>query len=76
MRFAFVRDLNVQCSLQVRNFESLGFAMSDCCRKPATSAVEFEDGRKMWRCPEHEGIRTITKGRVIHQVEIKEPLGV
>lgn len=59
-----VTDMFVECSLQVRNFEARGIAMSDCCRAPATSVVEMENGNQMFRCEEHKGIRRLQKGPV------------
>lgn len=66
-----VRDLHVQCSLRVRNFDAPGVAMSDCCGRSAGSAVEYPDGRKMWRCGEHEGlidVRTGARGPVLSAI--------
>lgn len=59
-----VTDMFVECSLQVRNFEARGIAMSDCCREHATSVVEMENGNQMFRCEEHKGIRRLQKGPV------------
>ena len=52
-----VRDMNVVCSLQVRNFDKIGKTMSDCCQAPATSAVQ-DPGSRYWlyRCNAHRGI--------------------
>jgi hypothetical protein len=54
-----VSDKYVQCSLQTRNFERPGVAMSDCCTAPATTGVLFEDGKIMWRCKQHRGVRSL-----------------
>jgi hypothetical protein len=62
-----VRDLNVQCSLDVRTPEERrrgGFAMSDACRKHATNAVETETGNYLYRCEEHRGIITVVIGPI------------
>ncbi len=52
----------VQCSLQVKNFDRGGMAMSDCCRGTAHSAVELANGNRMYRCTAHEGLRDIRTG--------------
>lgn len=65
-----VADLHVQCSLRVRNFEQPGFAMSDCCGKPAVSAVEDAQGRKLWRCLAHQGILVLQHGPIHQLVEV------
>lgn len=49
----------VQCALKVRCFNRVGTAMSDCCRAHATSAVLYDDGMMLWRCPSHIGLRDI-----------------
>lgn len=78
-RLVAVADMYVQCSLQTHNFYEPGFAMSDCCRRPATSAVVFsDDGRKMWRCDEHKGVRRIWPSRELGDVVteiVRETLG-
>lgn len=59
----------VQCSLQVRNFDTPGFAMSDCCgRLASTGVVVLNKGTVgygiYWRCPEHKGVRDIRTGEL------------
>jgi hypothetical protein len=66
-----VIDLHVHCSLQVRNFDAVGVAMSDCCGLPANSAVVMKDGKQMWRCNPHKGIRRMETGQVKYAVRIK-----
>lgn len=65
-----VKDLYVQCSLQVRNFNEPGFCMSDCCGKHATSVVVMGDNSRMFRCGEHEAVRRIETGPVEVNVRI------
>lgn len=69
MKFVKVGDLHVKCSLRVRNFGVPGIAMSDCCAKPATHAVEMENGSKMWRCFDHREVREIKVGKTSIYVE-------
>jgi hypothetical protein len=57
-----IAELYVNCSLQLINFDRPGLAASDTCQQPATSAVELPNGNIMWRCPRHEGMRTLTPG--------------
>lgn len=66
-----VVDLYVECSLRVRNFESHGLCMSDCCGKTATTAVQTRDGHSLYRCPEHKGIITLQKGPIVETVPVK-----
>lgn len=68
----YVKDLYVNCSLQVRNFDKQGVTMSDCCGRHATSAVLMEDDAKMWRCREHAGIRVLRTGQILLAVEIND----
>lgn len=70
--FKRVSELHVQCSLQVRNFEKQGVAMSDCCRKPANTAVSMADGKKMWRCQEHYGVRRLETGPAVTYVMLED----
>lgn len=49
-----VKDMYVQCAYPLRE---PALAMSDCCGKPAASAVEDPYGiLYYYRCPEHEGL--------------------
>jgi hypothetical protein len=66
-----ITDLHVECSLQTHNFNLMGVAMSDCCRRVAKSGVVLPNGRTMWRCRDHEGMvdfRTGEKGEVVYVV--------
>lgn len=63
-----IRDMYVECSLQVRNHHKQGVAMSDCCRQLATTAVVMEDGKQMWRCGKHRGIRRLEVGPVVTKI--------
>ena len=66
-----ISDLIVICSLQVDNFDRGGVAMSDCCRRNATSGVLNDEGYTLWRCRVHEGMvdfRTGEKGEVVYVV--------
>jgi len=67
----FIRDLFVECALQVINFNSPGVAMSDCCRGFALSGVVMPNGVTMWRCKNHEGMvdfRTGERGKVEYTI--------
>ena len=70
--FRRVSELNVQCALRVRNFNSPGIAMSDCCGRPANAAVRMEDGKQMWRCEEHRNIRRLEMGPSVSFVKLEE----
>lgn len=64
-----ISDLIVICSLQIDNFNRGGIAMSDCCRRNATSGVLDEEGYTLWRCRIHEGMldfRTGAKGEIVY----------
>lgn len=67
MKIQKVTDLYVQCAYVLRE---PGLAMSDCCRRPATSAVEDPyGGLYYYRCPEHEGLfRGTEPGRVVYEL--------
>ena len=61
-----VVDLYVQCAYPMR---AHAIAMSDCCRKSATSAVVHPDGMKTWRCEEHRGlIKGQERGPVVESI--------
>lgn len=66
-----IKDLYVECALQVDNFNRGSVAMSDCCRRSATSGVLMPSGITTWRCRVHEGMvdfRTGEKGEVVFVV--------
>jgi hypothetical protein len=67
-----VADLFVQCSLQVRNLDTGYVAMSDCCRAPANSAVVMDNGRQMWRCDTHRGIRAVGPSVTLVELECED----
>lgn len=62
--YVLVSDLYVQCALKMRHLNDPATAMSDCCRLPASTAVEMENGRKMWRCTFHAGVRDYVTGEM------------
>lgn len=70
-----ISDMSVECSLQLINFNRGGIAMSDCCRRHATSGVVSNDGRSTWwRCRTHEGMldfRTGDKGEIVFVIDRK-----
>lgn len=57
--YRYIPDMNVQCSLQMRNFDAPALAMSDCCGQHANSGVKLKDGKIMWRCNKHAGLRPV-----------------
>lgn len=67
-----VRELDVKCSLRMRNHDSWGWAASDNCNRPATSAVEMPDGSRMWRCTKHEGVRSMQTGPIWETVRVRD----
>lgn len=71
MKQVAVEDLHVQCAYVLRE---PGLAMSDCCRKPATSAVEDPYGViYYYRCHEHEGLfRGDQQGRIVSRVPVAD----
>lgn len=69
MKFQRVAELNVRCSLPLRNLNSPGAAFSDCCGRAARFAVIMENGSKMWRCAEHQNIRRIETGPSVTYIE-------
>jgi hypothetical protein len=66
-----VADLFVECSLRVRNFDSVGLCMSDCCGKPANSAVRTSDNHYLYRCVQHQGIVQMQRGPIVAKVPVK-----
>lgn len=62
-----VVDLYVQCSFPIVDN---AIAMSDCCRKPATTAVDSPEVEGLfWRCRGHRGRwRGEVYGNVYHSV--------
>lgn len=71
MMLVSIADMYVQCSLQLRNFDRPGVAMSDCCSRPANTGVLLSDGKIMWRCIVHEGerdIRSLELGPVVTKI--------
>ena len=70
MKFQRVADLNVTCSLKVRNFDKPSLAMSDCCGAPAKFAVEMVNKNKMWRCGQHQNIRSLETGPSMTYIEV------
>lgn len=67
-----IADMNVRCSLQVRNFNERGVAMSDCCGGYAPYAVCMDDGSKMYRCWDHRFIQNFNFGPFITEVYIDD----
>ena len=72
LREVAVVDLHVSCSLRVRNFRSPGFAMSDACGDPATSAVRTRELRDLFRCSRHSGIVALQEnGPILQTVSVR-----
>lgn len=67
-----VHEMYVHCSLQVRNFDAVGVALSDCCQEHATSVVDMGDGRLMYRCERHRGVRRMERGTSRSTVMVEE----
>lgn len=66
-----VANLYMQCAYTEK---ATTWAMSDCCRKPANTAVESPSGFLYWRCPEHEGLwKPGIFGRIHHDVPWEQP---
>lgn len=70
-----VSDMHVKCSLDVRSAalrkRQPGFALSDACRQPATSAVETPHGSKLYRCDDHRGIVELSMGPVWETIMVQ-----
>jgi hypothetical protein len=64
-----VKDLYVECSLKTHNLNEPGTAMSDCCRRPAKSAVvDPKTNARYWRCDAHKGV--LRMGEVVMAVDL------
>ncbi len=64
-----VADLYGQCSFPMR---ADAIAMSDCCHRSATSAVEYPSGDKYWRCTKHRGMINETETGPVHETILTE----
>lgn len=62
-----VVDLYVECMYPMRPD---ALAASDCCRRPADTAVERPDGMRTWRCPKHRGLIKGTETGPVHETVV------
>ena len=64
-------DMFMKCTYPMRPDV---LAASDCCGKPAATAVLRPDGMKTWRCPEHKGlVKDDETGEVFESIMARPP---